>query len=242
MANTKKQSSASKAKVSASTTETKVDAAPVAAVPAVAAPAPVVAAPAVAAPAPAVVAAADPAPASQPSVDSQVGGKRKAKKASKKAPAKKSSKKGKGKGKKAAARVAKPKVAAPVAAEPKVAASNEEAEEGEGKSRSRFFKLVFNGEESGRFSGNKPKQAANKALTAIIKKEGANGTNKQFTFKIKECTRGSKQKVYCYTGERIQLEKPMQVTIGKSENGKEPKIIEYKFTNKVKKLKDITTA
>lgn len=107
------------------------------------------------------------------------------------------------------------------------------------KQKNRFFKLIDENDDStGRFSGNKPKQAANKALTAIIKK--MNTTNSDIdsigmsiTFKIKECTRGSKHKEYTYTGFRQKLEEPMRVTIG---SGDEKKIIEYKFSNKVKKL------
>lgn len=237
MANTKKQSSASKAKIASPVqTETKVETTTVVPVVEVAPVVPIVAAPVVPATTQTTAVTNEQAP-----VDSQVGGKRKSKKTSKKAPAKKSSKKGKGKPKKAAtARVAKPKVTAEAKVAAPLEANNNEEEEG--KSRSRFFKLVFNGEESGRFSGNKPKQAANKALTAIVKKEGAESANKQFTFKIKECTRGSKQKIYCYTGERVQLDKPMKVTIGKGANGAQPKVIEYKFTNRVKKLKEIVTA
>ncbi len=111
--------------------------------------------------------------------------------------------------------------------------------EDEDDKKSRYFKLVFNGVVSGRFSGNKPKQAANKAFTAIIKSNtkegGAESNENKFTFKIKECTRGSKQKEYRYTGERIKLDVPMVVKIGQGADAKE---IIYKFTNKVKKLKD----
>ena len=52
-------------------------------------------------------------------------------------------------------------------------------------------------------------------------------------FRIKECTRGSKHKEYTYSGFRQKLEEPMRVTIG---SGDDKKIIEYKFSNKVKKL------
>ena len=107
------------------------------------------------------------------------------------------------------------------------------------KQKNRFFKLIDENDDStGRFSGNKPKQAANKALTAIIKKMNATNSDvdsigMSITFKIKECTRGSKHKEYTYTGFRQKLEEPMRVTIG---SGDEKKIIEYKFSNKVKKL------
>ena len=68
----------------------------------------------------------------------------------------------------------------------------------------------------------KPKQAANKALTSILKlREGAGKSTKvQIRFSIVECTRGSKHKEYSYVGERVELEKPMEVKIGKGPNAK----------------------
>lgn len=115
----------------------------------------------------------------------------------------------------------------------------ENVENANTKQKNRFFKLIDENDDStGRFSGNKPKQAANKALTAIIKKMNATNSDvdsigMSITFKIKECTRGSKHKEYTYSGFRQKLEEPMRVTIG---SGDEKKIIEYKFSNKVKKL------
>ncbi|CAH6421805.1 Hypothetical protein KVN_LOCUS493 [uncultured virus] len=108
-----------------------------------------------------------------------------------------------------------------------------------GKSKVRFFKFkVDDGDARGRFSGTKPKQAANKALTSILKtreKEGEN-VNGQIKFSIIECTRGSKHKQYNYTGERVELDDPMKVKIGK---GEDAKIIEYKYNNKVMKDKPL---
>jgi hypothetical protein len=105
---------------------------------------------------------------------------------------------------------------------------------GDGKSKGRFFKLITaGGDAHGRFSGNKPKQAANKALTAIIKSMGSeDAKDKVIPFTIKECTRGSRTKLYSYTGHRVELETPMEVRIGK---GDDEKVIKYKFTNQVKK-------
>ncbi len=37
--------------------------------------------------------------------------------------------------------------------------------------RSRYFKIMFDGLPAGRFSGSKPRQAASKALTSIIRKQ-----------------------------------------------------------------------
>jgi len=101
----------------------------------------------------------------------------------------------------------------------------------------RYFKVIIDeGDAHGRFSGQKPKQAANKALTSILKSKEKDGDNVagKIKFSIVECTRGSRHKQYNYVGERIELENPMTVTIGSGDNKKE---IEYKFNNKVMKDK-----
>ena len=101
----------------------------------------------------------------------------------------------------------------------------------------RYFKVVYeNGQPKGRFSGTKPKQAANKALTSILKNRESDGksTTTKIKFSIIECTRGSKHKEYNYVGERVKLDKPMEVTIGKGANAK---TIKYRYNNKVFKDK-----
>lgn len=101
----------------------------------------------------------------------------------------------------------------------------------------RYFKVVYeNGQPKGRFSGTKPKQAANKALTSILKTRESDGksTTVKIKFSIIECTRGSKHKEYNYVGERVKLDKPMEVTIGKGANAK---TIKYRYNNKVFKDK-----
>jgi hypothetical protein len=105
----------------------------------------------------------------------------------------------------------------------------------EGEEKGRFFKYLYNGTVSGRFSGSKPKQAANKALTSIVKSQTETGvdlTNKMLTFSIIECTRGSKKKQYNYQGIRRALDNPIKVTI----KNKDVPIV-YKFQNKTSKLK-----
>lgn len=111
--------------------------------------------------------------------------------------------------------------------------------EDEEAQRTRFFKVIVGGgEPHGRFSGNKPKQAANKALTSILKTLSQTSHNsnesREIKFSIIECTRNSKHKQYNYVGQRIRLENPMKVTIGK---GIDAKVIEYKFNNRVMKDK-----
>jgi hypothetical protein len=104
-------------------------------------------------------------------------------------------------------------------------------------SNTRYFKLLENDKNPhGRYSGSKPKQAAAKALTSIIRtrEESGNSTKEKIKFSIVECTRGSRHKKYNYVGERIELTKPMEVTIG---TGEKAKVISYKFNNKVMKDK-----
>jgi hypothetical protein len=100
----------------------------------------------------------------------------------------------------------------------------------------RFFKLVVNDDSQGRYSGSKPKQAAAKALTSILKTKegGGDSVSGKIKFSIVECTRGSRHKRYNYVGERIELSEPMQVTIGSGDNAK---TISYKYNNKVMKDK-----
>lgn len=98
---------------------------------------------------------------------------------------------------------------------------------------SRYFKVVLNeGEAFGRFSGSKPKQAANKALTSILRKKRheKKSTKGKIHFSIVECTRGSKRKEYNYVGNRVKLDDPVTVNI----KGKE---VTYQYSNVVRKDK-----
>jgi len=117
--------------------------------------------------------------------------------------------------------------------------SENKAENSLDKSNTRYFKaIVEGGEAHGRFSGAKPKQAANKALTSILKSKEQTGgnVNGEIKFTIVECTRGSKHKQYHYIGKREKLTTPMKVKIGSGANAKE---IEYKFNNRVMKDKSV---
>jgi hypothetical protein len=101
----------------------------------------------------------------------------------------------------------------------------------------RYFKLYYNDNICGRYSGKKPKQAANKAFSSIIKDmkktENKEGVNIDITFTIKECTRNSFHKEYKYVGKRLLLKSPVKVTI---ENGDgTSKDIVYKYHNELKK-------
>ena len=116
----------------------------------------------------------------------------------------------------------------------------EAADDDEGvieKTGLRYFKLDYNGNITGRYSGKKPKQAANKAYSSVVKKEGLQKGGAKIQFSIKECTRGSKQKRYTYDAERVELENPVKVIINGAD-GKEKPIV-YNFNNKLSKAKQI---
>ena len=125
--------------------------------------------------------------------------------------------------------------------EPKVKVEVElevEAEEEEGGGKLRYFKLFYNEEYQGRYCGRKPKQAANKAFSSIIKDMKKNGNQKggvnvDINFSIRECTRNSRHKEYNYVGVREHLKEPVAVDI-KNEDGS-VKNITYSFKNKISK-------
>lgn len=105
-------------------------------------------------------------------------------------------------------------------------------------SKQRYFKLIYNDEIQGRYCGKKPKQAANKAFSSIIKELKKNGNqtggvNVDINFSIKECTRNSKHKEYKYVGKRESLENPVKVEINNSDGS--VKEITYNYFNKLQK-------
>lgn len=149
------------------------------------------------------------------------------------APAAKSAKKG-GAKKDATAVEAAP-VVADVAKveEAKQEGGGEEEVVADGKRRVRYFKLVMgDGEPRGRFSGVKPKQAAAKALTSLVKESRQQGGSgyEEYKYTMVECTRGGRHKKYQYVGKQVKIENPVEVQQG-------GKTITYKHTNRVKKDK-----
>jgi hypothetical protein len=113
----------------------------------------------------------------------------------------------------------------------------EAIEENKQDDKLRYFKLYYNENICGRYSGKKPKQAANKAFSSIVKDmkktENKEGVNIDISFTIKECTRNSFHKEYKYIGKRLLLKSPVKVTI---ENGDgTSKDIVYKYHNELKK-------
>jgi hypothetical protein len=101
----------------------------------------------------------------------------------------------------------KGKKAKTVEPEPEV---EEEVEQTAGGHKKRYFRCVYKNKEAeivevGRYSGIKPKQAASKALSAIIKKTKLK-IGEPVKYLIQECTRGSKKKKYSYVGQQAQLD------------------------------------
>ena len=111
--------------------------------------------------------------------------------------------------------------------------------EPEAQSKLRYFKLFYNNEICGRYCGKKPKQAANKAFSSIVKdmkKDGVVVTSDsqlEVPFTIKECTRNSKHKEYKYVGKRHLLKDPVKVSIDNGDGS--VKEIVYKFHNQLQK-------
>jgi hypothetical protein len=119
----------------------------------------------------------------------------------------------------------------------KMVTENDDNEETEGSGKLRYFKLYYNNDICGRYCGKKPKQAANKAFSSIIKEmkktDKKEGTNVDISFSIRECTRNSSHKEYNYVGKRLVLSNPVKVQI-ENEDGSTKEIV-YKFHNELKK-------
>ena len=85
----------------------------------------------------------------------------------------------------------------------------------------------------GKYIGDSPYQAANKALSEIMRLRQKNNesTDIVIRFKLVEVTKGSKQKEHLYDGTRIKLEEPISYTLS---NGQQ---ITKIFKNQLKKIK-----
>ena len=85
----------------------------------------------------------------------------------------------------------------------------DEDEEGEiKKPKTRHFTITYEGEEmTSRPSGKLPKQAANKALTAIIKKFNIDGSliGKEINFSLTENGRNASKRIFNYIGIRSSI-------------------------------------
>ena len=138
------------------------------------------------------------------------------------------------KGKETAKKATPAKKAAPVKkVQPKKLETENDHEDGDKKVRSFKVKLPGNEMFNGRFTGQTPYQAANKALSKYFRDNGDKKT--QITFTIKESTRQSKRSEYSYQGERKKLDTPIEYSI-KDANGENKKIIKQ-YKNSLKKIK-----
>jgi hypothetical protein len=103
-------------------------------------------------------------------------------------------------------------------------------------SRSFKVKMDLNGHQYGRYNGDSPYQAANKALSEIIRNKVKQNQNadEEITFFLVESTKGSTKKIHEYTGKRTKLEVPVVYKVNNSQEIKK----EYKnVLRKVKKAK-----
>jgi hypothetical protein len=100
------------------------------------------------------------------------------------------------------------------------------------KNRSFKVKLSQDGQSYGRYNGDSPYQAANKALSEIIRNRVKDGESVEgkLTFWLIESTKGSTKRSHQYEGERIKLSEPVKYKVGENEIIKE-------YKNILKKIK-----
>lgn len=113
-----------------------------------------------------------------------------------------------------------------------VEAQNNEVQ-GEKKTRSFKVKLEQNGPQYGRYNGDSPYQAANKALSEIIRNKVKNNqpADQDINFFLVESTKGSSKKVHQYVGKRMKLTQPVTYTV---DNGQ---VITKEYKNVLRKVK-----
>ena len=85
----------------------------------------------------------------------------------------------------------------------------------------------------GRYTGESPYQAANKALSEIIRQRKKDGlsTNGKINFWLVEATKGKKYKEHEYVGKRVKLPDPIEYEVG---NGN---YIKKEYKNELTKVK-----
>ena len=106
----------------------------------------------------------------------------------------------------------------------------------EDKKKSRSFKVKLSNEDKayGRYTGDSPYQAANKALSELIRKNKTSKSDKglgKINFTLIESTKGSKHKSHDYVGKRVALKIPITY---KTKDGVE---VTKKYKNELRKLK-----
>ena len=103
-------------------------------------------------------------------------------------------------------------------------------------SRSFKAKLDMNSELYGRYNGDSPYQAANKALSEIIRNliKKNEDTSKDITFFLVESTKGSNKKTHEYNGKRVKLDNPVSYKVSNDVT------ITKEYKNILKKKKKVT--
>lgn len=99
--------------------------------------------------------------------------------------------------------------------------------------RSFKVKLDVNGDLYGRYNGDSPYQAANKALSEIIRNKMRKNENvdDEIKFFLVESTKNSHKKTHEYTGRRVKLPEPVQYTVSGNQT------ITKEFKNYLRKVK-----
>ena len=103
----------------------------------------------------------------------------------------------------------------------------------EKKNRSFKVKEVSDTKAYGRYTGDSPYQAANKALSELIRrrKKAGKSTTSKINFTLIESTKGSKHRQHQYTGKRLKLKVPITYET------KEGTVVEKKYKNQLRKIK-----
>ena len=108
-----------------------------------------------------------------------------------------------------------------------------------GTKRVKHYKCFYNGDEFGRFSGKYPKQASKKAFRQILlRNKPANykdGDNLRFS--LIEYKRGKNKNTYTYSGNRVELEQPINVTKQNTEKNTQINI-NFRYKTQIKREKD----
>jgi hypothetical protein len=105
---------------------------------------------------------------------------------------------------------------------------------GRGGSRSFKVKLEAGGQLYGRYNGESPYQAANKALSEIVRtrEKSGNMDDGEISFFLVESTKNSSKKQHQYVGRRIKLDVPIEYPVA---NGITIKKEHKNFLRKVKR-------
>jgi len=116
--------------------------------------------------------------------------------------------------------------------------SKKVSQTGYGKKKSRSFRvrLDIDGDQYGRYNGESPYQAANKALSEIIRNKVKKGEpiDEEITFFLIESTKDSKKKIHQYLGKRTKLAEPVKYKV---KNGDKEQEITKEYKNILRKVK-----